>query len=329
MVNTGRLSASKITTYEGCRMSYYLQYVKHVKVPQNVRLAFGGRIHYMLELFYKRNFKSAENFGKFWKWQWFSLVSGDLLRGKQKENLKVQEFQLKNDFILRIGDHVDLGPEPVGIFFGYMNLGERVLKNFYNRHIPEKTGENGRKPPVKTEFVFGRSKLNPVEIDGHLVTGVIDRIDEKDGKFWFTDYKTDKHAPKEDAFSLHRHPQFSLYSLVFPRLFGKKEQAILYYHLRTGQVLKTHRSEKDYDYIRGLLDRVARGVENNEFDPFYGFHCNFCDHKSACEQYTSDFHGGPRIDLEGKIKGAEEFTDWYSPDSDVGLPGWIESGEER
>lgn len=315
MTNPGKMSASKLTTYKGCSMAYWLRYVAHEKTPSNVRLVFGKSIHYMIERFYKMNYKSDESFANFFKRYWFMQISGENLKGKAKENLKVTEFPTKTNPI-KIGSHIEIGQNipnynPVGAFFYYMKEGGRILKIFYNRHIHEKRGDApNRKPPIHNEFGFGIKKSEPFKINGHLVQGFIDRIDEMNGEWYITDYKTDKNTPRTDSFILHRHPQFTIYSLAFREIFGKKEKAILYYHLRTGKVLKTHRSEKDFDYVKGLIDEVVEGVINDKFTPFYGFHCNFCDLKVACEKYSSGHHGGPRIDLEGKIRPAEEFKEW-------------------
>ena len=311
MAQVGKLSASKITTYKGCSLSYFLKYVKHEKTPTSVRAVFGKDIHYMLNRFYNVNYQSPESFAKYWKFYWTSNVAGNFLKGKNKENLDVRQFNLKKDFVLRLGDHIEFGPDPVGVFFGYMKLGENILKKFYIKR-------KNRPPPIAKESSFGAKKDEPFKINSHLVRGVFDRIDKIDKGYLITDYKTDKKSPEEDSFVLDRNPQFTLYSYAFRKLYGEKEYAILYYHLRSGKVFKTHRSEKDFDYIKKLLDDVSEGITKNIFVPFYGFHCNFCDYKVVCEKYSIPYRGGPRIDLEGKIKGAKEFTEW-----DVDPPEWI------
>ena len=317
MVEVGILSPTKITTYMGCGLSYYLQYVAHEKIASNVRLVFGKEIHHMLEQFYKKNFKSEDSFVNSWKYRWFSSISGDFLKGKQKRELQVKEIKTSENFTLKIGDHVDLEDwDPVATFFGYKSLGEKILRRFYQRH-------KDKDPPLYIEYPFGIKKDKPVEIYGHKIRGIFDRIDFLDKKWYITDYKTDKSSPEKDSFTLHRYPQFTLYSNAFGKIFGEKEEAILYYHLRSGRVFKTHRSEKDYEYLKKLLDSVSEGISKDIFVPFYGFHCNFCRYKVPCERYSIPYHGGPRIDLEKKIIGAETFKKW-----DAEVPNWMEMIEE-
>lgn len=327
MADPGKLSPTKITTYKGCSMAYFLKYVEHVKVPASVRLVFGKEIHYLLDLFYQRKFKSAETFGKFWNWRWFSNISGDFLRGREKENLRVKEIAVnpnKSDFKIKIGNHVDIGPEPVGVFFGYMKLGRKILSSFYNKH-------KDRQKPFETEKSFGVRKDEQMLLNGILINGVFDRIDKTDKEWFITDYKTDKHSPEQDSFVLHRNIQFTLYSWAFRQIYRTKESAILYYHLRSLERLPTHRSERDYDYLKRTLDEVVEGISNDKFTPFYGFHCGMCDYKIACEKYSISSHGGPRIDLQGRIKPARNFDDFDIDSSklDENLADLVISDDER
>jgi len=324
MAEVGKLSLTKITTYKGCSMAYFLKYIAHENVPTNVRFVFGKSIHYFAKRFYKINYKSAESFSNAWKYYWSSNIEGKFLKGQEKVNLEKKEFELKNGFVFAIGNHVDLGPEPVGVFFGYRKLGEKILKRFYARHIPEKDPNNEkRNVPFGIEKSFGVKKSEPLEIGGYPIRGVFDRIDKTNKGYIITDYKTDKTSPKPKSFTLHRNIQFTLYSCAFRKLFGEEEERILYYHLRSGSVLETHRSEKDYDYLKRLLDEVAYGISNDNFVPFYCFNCNLCDYMPACEKYSLPYHGGPKIiDLEGRIKPAKEFKDW-----DIDVPEWAEFQE--
>jgi len=276
----------------------------------------------LLELGLKEEEIFTENFNVYPDYEWKN--------GERKENgykathsIKVEilvEESEKIGFKLKVGNHVNLGPDPLGIFFGYMKTGDKILKRFYIRH-KEKIN------PLEKELVFGRKKEDVIKIGDHEVTGVFDRIDKLKNKWYITDYKTNKYSPETDSFTLHRNIQFSLYSHAFRQIFGEKEAAILFYHLRSGKVFKTFRNQKDYDYLKRILDEVSEGITKNKFVPFYGFHCNMCDKKSACEKYSIPHHGGPRINLGNQIKGAKEFDLWYDVDADI--PYWIESSMEN
>jgi len=331
MADVGKISPTKITTYMGCSMAYFLKYIAHEKVPTAIRMLFGKEIHTMLDQFYKLNFQDFEKFSNSFCFRFRSSVAGDFLKGKAKKELEVREipYTRKNPetrelekCVLRIGNHVNFGHSTSDedikkVFFGYRNLGASICKRFYIKHKP-------LKPPFKREWSFGVKKDEPIEINGIPVRGVIDRIDEKNGDWYITDYKTDKSSPEKNSFLLHRNIQFTVYSYVFRKIFKIKEKVMINYHLRKLQTFETHRSEKDYDYMKFLIDKVVDGITKDVFVPFYGFHCNWCDFMSSCEKYCMDYHGGPRIDLEGKIKGAKEFKDW-----DVELPEWMDIQKEE
>ena len=305
MAEVGRLSPSKITTYLGCSFAYFLHYIQHERVPTRLNLGFGKGVHFMLDKFYNTNFKSAESFGNYWKHYWLSYVAGDFLRGREKTDLVVREIPTKKGSI-RVGNHVTWwgdDSQVLGAVFGYMKLVEDILRRFYERHKEQK-------PPIASEQGFGVRKDEIISLRGHEFRGVFDRIDTDEERWFITDYKTDKSSPENDAFTLHRHLQFTLYSWAFRQKYGKLEKAILYYHLRTGKVFKTHRSQQDYDYLARVCDIVAEGVDKGVFIPFYGYHCNFCDYKAPCERYSIDYHGGQKINLDTRIIGAEEFDEW-------------------
>ena len=235
MAEVKRLSASKLVTLFNCSFAYYLKYIQHEEIPQNVQLVFGKAIHYLLDKFYKVNYKSPETFSKFWKYYWFNLISGDFLKGKKKESLKVKAYPYigKNENRERIekkllvGDHIKFfSDDPIGAFFGYMGLGSRILENFYIKH-------KDKPPPIE------REKRIYMNLFGHNLVAILDRIDKYQGAYYLTDYKTNKRLPEQNSFLLHKHPQFTIYSKVFREIYQEKEKSILYYHLRTGKILKS------------------------------------------------------------------------------------------
>ena len=322
MVKELRHSASKITTYKGCSFAFFLKYIKHEIVAESVRLSFGKVVHSMLDQFYEKNFKSEESFAKSFKFHWFRYCSGDGLSKKLREHFPTKEYSMNNGRQLILSQAINFfTPNPSkteeeikektkGIFFGYMKIGERIMKEFYETWI------NRPDPVIREEpfelYIQGLPNRQGIR-KKHHVMAIFDRVDEKDGHVVLSDYKTDSGDPLAKSFSIHRNPQFSLYSLALRQLIAEKrisfpcrakeESAIFYYHLKTGKLLETHRSTIDHEYVRALLDDVADGIQNSRFTPFYGFHCELCDHRVSCEKW-SIAHGGPRITLEEKIKTA-------------------------
>jgi hypothetical protein len=296
------MSASMLTTLFGCSLAFYFQYIQHERVPQSDNLAFGAAIHYMLQLFYKKNFKSAETFANFWKGYWMRKVFSPELdnRGKPVREKGRVVFKKGPDGKPVVSPEIRWFDPKSGPFV-YMNIGAGILKNFYTRH-------KGKPSPIAFEKPFRKLKFN-----GHLLRGVWDRIDKSEEGFLITDYKTNKGCPTDERelALLHRHPQFTIYSLAFREVYGKTERDILFYHLRSGRIIKTRRSQGDFDYLASMLDKAQRTIEEGDYTPFYGFHCKFCDFLAGPCRTTG-------IGVDAKLKEIvrkgeekpEEFTGW-------------------
>lgn len=327
MANLETLSATKINILLSCPQIFKSKYIDHEPVPQSINLVFGKEVHYFLEQFYKKDYKSATSFCNSFNYRWSKIIAGDFLKGKAKERLKVKEIpiQLRNgeEYIMRIGDHirffeeidrdtgevVNLDRSIVKWYFAYKHLAasfsetddgkkiatDGILKRFYDRH-------KHQDPPDEREKRF---KFN---FRGYPIIGVWDRIDRRNGDIFITDYKTDKSYPK--SIILHTHLQFTIYSAAFREIFGETERDILYYHLRSGKVYKTRRGEHDYDTLEKVCERVTNIIQNKEYEPRFGFQCGFCDYHIPC--INNNPHLAERIlNLDkSKIVMPEEFDGW-------------------
>ena len=267
MAKVGILSASKITSYEFCPLHFYFRYVSHEKVAEPSYFTFGKSIHYMLKLFYDKNFKSADSFVKFWKYYWYVIKLGIQFEGN---NGRKRNFDELDEQVRRLKEEKKFNFKNFWEVSYYARLGVNILKKFYNKNLP--------KPKLyEKKFI--------VEFGGHKIQGIWDRIDDTKEGPSLLDYKTDKSAPKskEDLFLLHRHPQFTIYDLAYRIVFGEPPKKIIFHHLRTGRAVKTKRSKKDHEYLNALLDKVAHGIESDEFTPFYSpLKCKKCIYIEPC-----------------------------------------------
>jgi CRISPR/Cas system-associated exonuclease Cas4 (RecB family) len=294
------ISATKLSVYQSCPFKYYLNYITKEKPAISPQLAFGKEIHYMVEMFYKRNYKSRESFVNSFKYRWRLQCSGELLKGKQLDNaeFKIYPYELANGDVVQVtlASHIKWYlKKPHLEYFSMKKLGERILGEFYDRHV------NDEKP-------IGLEKRFRFNWRGYPLLGVIDRIDKtKDGKNIVLDYKTDKHPPEGKAHVLNNNPQFTIYSIAFDELYGEPLDDLLYYHLRSGKVYKTERYEADSEYLEQLCKEFTHAVTNDIFTPKYGYNCSFCDYKEACSMYKYGKDGPIRISDVPLVNDVEEY----------------------
>jgi len=291
------LSPSNISIYTLCPFAYYLRYIEHERVPVSLNLVFGSEIHKMLKEFYKKDFKSSESFVNYWRHRWKSAIAGDFLKGKEKEllNTRLINYNLKKEdgsIEIKIGDHIRFLDDELKGYFSYRNLGDSILRRFYERH-------KGKNDPVHTEKRFS------FDFRSFKIRGVIDRIDRNEKGVYITDYKTDKSNPKENPSLLHNNVQLTIYSAAYRSIFREDERAILFYHLRSGDAIITKRSDKDFDCLEKICETVSENILKENFVPHYGSHCKFCDYIQPCNGYSYNNEGPIKIE-DNEIKNGAD-----------------------
>jgi CRISPR/Cas system-associated exonuclease Cas4 (RecB family) len=316
MAEVGILSPSKLLAYLHCSKQYDFNYVKHEKVPEGIAFIFGKSIHYFVDNFYDKNFKSDTSFANSWNFYWRRVYSGENLKGKQKENLKVSDYFSEDGKVVRVGNHINIwGMDPINTFFGRLSSGRAMLKKFYNRHIIEKKeNDSGREPPFLREWRFGNKKDQRFKIKGHFLSGRIDRGDRINGKVFLIDYKTDKKLPKDRVFDVLKSLQFTIYDLAFEDFFSEKAKAMVYYNLKEGKTIQVPLSKQHYDYLYSILDFVSNGISKDLFfrraNPREDYLCGYCDFKNLCIKSLDEGEGNLESDLEKSIRESKEFEEW-------------------
>ncbi|MEM7826001.1 MAG: PD-(D/E)XK nuclease family protein [Candidatus Aenigmatarchaeota archaeon] len=330
----GEVSASKLTTFYGCPFAFFLQYVEHEQVEKSAHLVFGEAIHYQLEQFYKKNWKSKENFLKNWWYYWFQLIPKKYEKKikfstpyKQKvlfSNIGIQiteeqakNFSEKGFRIIKEGNVINMINErpprklcynvnfqkeqfkEIGIELPtskalelaeggirieteqqiFFLIGMSILSKFWDRH-------RNRPAPFWYEKKFRapiQVKQNG-ETKEYMLVGKFDRVDVINKKTIITDYKTgftDMDNPVQQEI-FHRSLQFTLYSKAYRTISGEKEEGLLLYDLRKMKIYPTKRSEEDYRYLEQCIKSADARIIAQDFTPFYGFHCAWCDYIEPC-----------------------------------------------
>lgn len=327
----GVVSASKLTTYWGCPLAYFFKYIEHLEVPKKAQIVFGEVIHYILDQFYKKKFKSKKSFLN-WAWfYWNGIVEGKFgqkteiawsnpIRQKlmfrkyrieitdaqaqyfAKTGLKIMEsnklesiigYKTPQKFFSAETQHNQFKKYDINITFdqalAFSNAGLRlelepylygllamkILSQFYDKNFASK------------ENVLYHEKQTRQDFEGFKILGKFDRIEKTEQGIEIIDYKTSKESPEnspEIEFVLHHSVQFTSYSKVFRLWQGIKEARLQLYHLRSGKLFETKRSEKDYDYLHQLIRTTNKRIIEGDFTPFYGFHCKICDYIIPCNE---------------------------------------------
>ncbi len=320
------LGATRLENFRRCPK--YFEYVNILGNKQDVtvQLALGTIIHRFCERFYWQNYKSKESFAKQFSGIWYNQVK----EGKHKKIGTVKMFS--ND-----------EKERDSIFGAYGGIGSKILSTFWERHIgkrkeiqrvrkeklkefelkkkSERKGNRGRwklKPKERNEF-FKKLNLYPktevsflvpwTDTHGttHYLRGSIDRIDEFNGGYCISDYKSSKKAETQQT-SVHlaeRPNQFAIYSVAYEILFGQKPEKVFVYYLRHNSVHSISINESHLETLARDLTEVENAVKSGVFEKRTGYHCNSCDFNQTClGSSTSKLNGKKQIEFD---KDVEEF----------------------
>ncbi len=129
--------------------------------------------------------------------------------------------------------------------------------------------------------VIAREEKFNFKIDHIKITGAIDRIDQLDGGTHVIDYKT------SNTFSSAKSSmQLAIYSLYLEQSsdtkFGGLPQKASLYFLRDEEKLQRSHSFSTDELTdkKDKIRQVANAIQNREFSPKTGRHCDWCDYKN-------------------------------------------------
>lgn len=271
-------SASKLSLLLlKCPLSFYYEYVDSGakgRVPQNIQKLFGSSIHYMLENFFEKKYKSMESFIRAWMYHFLT-------------------YTLKIKYIGRVRM---IGNRTTS---DYVGAGTAILKKFWYDNIAYR---DGQLPKPETEKIFN------LRFKGHHITGVIDRIQPVEGGEEIWDYKTGYKKPKEAE--LLRDVQFTFYNFARLRATGKNPIKMRLCQLSSGeQFVVPTRTETDFIQLGCWLDEATvfvrnilapqfhdignfpfrylnpEDIERKDFPKRPGDFCNLCDYEGLCREH--------------------------------------------
>lgn len=128
------------------------------------------------------------------------------------------------------------------------------------------------------------------DLEGIVIRGILDRIEETAEGLVITDYKTGKAPPERYAI-----PAFfalKIYALLIRNRLGTTPVALRLMYLNGPTVYEIPVTDQQLDamerQLRALWSAIERAIEAEQFPPRPGVLCDYCSFQDICPAWTAD-----------------------------------------
>lgn len=180
------------------------------------------------------------------------------------------------------------------------SLGVSMIQNYYKKNNP------GDFNIVDLESRF------QIEIESHIVSGIIDRIDKTEDGFEIIDYKTTKKMPSQEK--VDNDLQLSVYLNAFLARYPKEianldKITVSLYYLKHGVKLSSQRTKEQLDNTKKLFLEVIQEIEKSNFPPSVNPLCDWCGFQKICPAWRHKFKEERKIDSAEVNEAIDEYID--------------------
>jgi putative RecB family exonuclease len=149
-----------------------------------------------------------------------------------------------------------------------------------------------------------------IDLEGNIISGIIDRIDKTDDGYEIIDYKTAKKMPSQEY--VDNNLQLSVYLKAF--LVRYPEEAknlekikVSLYFLKHGVKLTANRNLQQLQKIDEEFLEVIKNIEQGKFDPNITPLCDWCGYQKLCPMWRHKFKNERKIDTGEVSQAIEEY----------------------
>jgi DNA helicase-2/ATP-dependent DNA helicase PcrA len=156
----------------------------------------------------------------------------------------------------------------------YFQQGLDSLKNFW-------ADFSVRRPKIYT--INGAPALEQdfnLKIDGHSITGKIDRIDESDSGVEIIDYKT---GTAKERLKPEDKMQLMMYQIAAKEVFDLDSKKLTYFYLNNSSRLSFSPDGNDIVSHREKIAGIIKEITKSDFRAKPGWQCEWCEFKSICD----------------------------------------------
>lgn len=153
----------------------------------------------------------------------------------------------------------------------FSNMGTKMLGSYVDDNQETEVMASELRFPKKDEHYM---------LGDYQIRGVIDQIRKTETKPLVIDFKTSTKEP--DPLILRADPQWTLYWDYARKRLGVEDVSLGLYHLKSGKIFPTERTEKDLEIVLESLKDAQAKVDQKMFSRSIGFNCHFCDFREQC-----------------------------------------------
>ena len=140
-----------------------------------------------------------------------------------------------------------------------------------------------------------------IDLSGHVISGIVDRIDKTDEGYEIVDYKTTKKMPSQEM--IDNDLQLSVYLKAFLSRYPKEisnldKIKVSLYFLKHGVKLTSQRTKEQLDEVEETFLDVIEKIEEGKFEPAVSPLCDWCGYQHLCPMWKHKFKEQRKIDTE-------------------------------
>lgn len=249
------ISATRINTWQQCRLKFYFRYVARLEKPATPALHIGRTVHASLRLW------------NLARWR------GDEIDPRELWPRFCQDWDED-----QLGQDIDWGDRET----------EREKKEHAWRMLLRYFDETPIPPDERPEGVEVRVERDLSDRGLPPLVGIIDLVR---GGGLIVDFKTAASTPQPDQAAHANETQLCCYALLYREATGGAESGFELHHLvktKEPKIVITSldpMSEKQEARIFRILDSYVSGVSAGDHVPSPGIHCSFCQFFGECRRW--------------------------------------------
>lgn len=236
-------SATSLKTYLECKRKYFYKYIQKIKEHDISLMPKGYEIGTLVHKILQNLYthnKTILNISQF-----TSLIDNEIAIMKQSTKNRVLHLELE--------------------------IYKQKLKKLANYEIQR--FHSGYK-------IAYLEKSFAITHNGICLNGVIDRVDEKDGKYYIIDYKTTTNLKVDTAKTYEKSSDFQL-EFYYLGLNQTLTDSVYYYDLNKTKLIKEEMLDEKLKLLDEIFESLKTDVVNFEKTTNKQI-CNFCPYKIAC-----------------------------------------------